>query len=66
MVTINEIKAAIRRLPADRLSELRAWFDEYNAQLWDRQIERDVEAGRLDLLAGAALEAHRAGRSTQR
>ena len=65
MVTVHEIEAAIRRLPADRLSELRAWFDEYDAELWDGQIERDVKAGRLDLLAEAALAAHRAGRSTQ-
>jgi len=44
------------------LAEFRAWFAEYDAELWDFQIERDVAAGRLDRLAEEALEDLREGR----
>ena len=26
------------------------WFEEFQAQVWDRQLEQDVKAGRLDAL----------------
>lgn len=38
------------------LAELRAWFLEYDSELWDRQIEEDVRAGRLDHLGKKALD----------
>jgi len=39
---------------------LTGWLSEKFAQNWDAQIEDDVSAGRLDELARAALEEHRA------
>jgi hypothetical protein len=65
MVTVTDIEEAIRSLPADRLSEFRAWFDEFDADRWDAQIEQDVSAGRLDKLANAALADHRIGRCSE-
>ena len=64
MGTIQEIEDAIQRLPAEELAELRAWFADYAAAAWDRQFERDVEAGRLDALAEEALSDLREGRCT--
>jgi hypothetical protein len=49
-MTIKEIEAAITQLPAQELAELMAWLQEYHAQAWDKQIEDDLEAGRLDAL----------------
>jgi hypothetical protein len=63
MSTVEEITAAIERLPADQVARVRAWLAEYAERLWDEQIERDERDGRLDALIDRALEEHRAGRT---
>ena len=55
MNTVSEIEAAIQRLSANDLEAFRVWFSEFDAAQWDRQIEQDVAAGRLDELADEAL-----------
>jgi hypothetical protein len=64
MTTVKEIAAAIRRLPKRDLASFRKWFAEFDAKLWDLQIQEDVAAGRLDKLAREALRDHKAGRTT--
>ena len=64
MSTIPEIEAAIRKLSREELSKFRAWFDEFDAEAWDRQLEEDARAGRLDRLAEEALRELREGRTT--
>jgi hypothetical protein len=64
MSTVKEIEDAIRQLPAEDLAALRAWFAEFDAEIWDRQFEQDVAAGRLDALADEALRDLREGRCT--
>lgn len=49
-MTVKEIETAIMQLSLDELLELSNWLAEYQAQVWDEQIEADLEAGRLDLL----------------
>jgi len=44
---------------------LRIWFAEYDSELWDMQLERDVVAGRLDQVAERAMRDHEAGKSTK-
>jgi hypothetical protein len=63
MSTVEEITAAIERLPADQVTRIRAWLAEYAERLWDEQIERDERDGRLDVLVERALKEHRAGRT---
>lgn len=63
MSTVEEITAAIERLPAEQVTRLQAWLAAYADQIWDEQIERDERAGRLDKLIDQALEEHRAGRT---
>jgi hypothetical protein len=65
MSTVQEIEHAIQNLSVADLAALRAWFAEFDAQRWDRQLEEDVAAGRLDALAEEALEDLRAGRCTE-
>ena len=65
MNTIQEIERAVERLGPDELAAFRAWFVSYDADAWDRQIEADVAAGRLDSLAEEALADLRAGRCTK-
>ena len=64
MTTVAEISGAVRRLPKRELARFRKWFAEYDAAVWDEQLERDVAAGRLDRLADEALRALKAGRTT--
>jgi len=55
MSTVHEIEQAIRNLGPQDLAELRDWFAAFDAELWDKQLEQDVGAGRLDWLADEAL-----------
>ena len=48
MSRVNEIEEAVLRLTAAELDAFRTWFAEFDATTWDRQIEDDVAAGRLD------------------
>jgi hypothetical protein len=49
-MSVKEIELAIVQLPSAELSELAVWFEEFWAEKWDKQIEEDVRAGRLDAL----------------
>jgi hypothetical protein len=66
MGTIKEIEDAVQRLSPVELDAFRAWFAEFDAAAWDRQIEDDFAAGRLDALGNEAVDDLRAGRSTER
>ena len=65
MTNVEEIKAAITQLSPQALEELREWYAEFDAQEWDKQIEADVEAGRLDSLAEDAIRSFRRGEATE-
>jgi len=64
MSTVHEIEQAIRALDANDFAALRDWFAALDAERWDRQLEGDVAAGRLDWLAEEALRDLREGRCT--
>ena len=49
-MSVREIEAAITKLSQRDLAELAVWFNTYHEAAWDRQIEQDLEAGRLDAL----------------
>ncbi len=61
-MSVKEIELAIEQLPPSELSELAQWFEEFHAQAWDKQIEQDIMAGKLDTLAEQARAEYRAGR----
>ena len=64
MGKIEKIEQEIEALSPDELAQFRAWFLEYDWAAWDRQIERDAKAGRLDDPAARALRDHAAGKTT--
>jgi hypothetical protein len=66
MSTLEEIEDAVRRLSSEELAAFRTWFAQLDAAAWDRQIEEDAAAGRLDALADEALNDLREGRCTDR
>ncbi len=61
-MSVQELEAAVIQLPTSELARFAAWFEEYQADLWDQQIERDVLAGRFDALAEEANREFDAGR----
>jgi hypothetical protein len=62
MQAVREIEQAVSRLPLEELASFRAWFDEFDAQMWDEQFEADVKSGKLDKLASQAIADFRAGK----
>jgi len=52
---------AIMRLPPPDFGEFRTWFENYAAQMWDKQIEKDLKAGRLDALLAEVDQEYEAG-----
>jgi hypothetical protein len=61
MGDIKSIEKAIEALPPAELAEFRRWFAEYDGAVWDKQIDADASAGKLDSLAAEALADYRAG-----
>ena len=63
MSTVAEIETALKKLPVKKARAVASWLQDYLDAQWDRQIEQDVAAGKLDKLAEQALAHHRAGRT---
>lgn len=62
MSAVQEIEQAVKRLSEQELARFREWFDEYDAQLWDDQMERDAKSGKFDRMAKQAIENFKAGK----
>jgi hypothetical protein len=65
MSKVKDIEQEVRELTPSELAAFRRWFLEFDAQVWDGQIEEDIREGRLDKLADEALASHRAGKSKE-
>lgn len=42
MSEIEQLEQKIQNLPEAELAKFREWFAEFDATVWDRQIERDA------------------------
>ncbi len=62
MIKVDEIQAAIESLPKEDYRLLRRWFSERDWEEWDKQIEADSKAGKLDFLTKEASEEKTNGR----
>ncbi len=45
MSEVEKIEKAVSHLSRKDLARFRAWYDEFEAKVWDRQFEDDVQAG---------------------
>jgi hypothetical protein len=43
------------------LAAFRRWYASFDAEVWDRQFEVDVNAGKLNALGDKALRPHTTG-----
>ena len=48
MSTVEEIEAAVRKLPSEEQYRLATRLQDVLWEAWDRQIEEDASSGRLD------------------
>ncbi len=51
MSSVEQIEAAILKLSPQELTQLADWVLDLDEQRWDEQLEKDMEAGKLDFLA---------------
>ena len=64
MGKIENIERQIEALSPEELAQFRAWFLEFDWAAWDRQLEADIQAGKLDQLVQKARRDHAAGETT--
>jgi hypothetical protein len=62
MTKLEKIEQDIALLSKADLKKLSTWLEEFNADLWDKQIENDAAAGKLDRLISAAKAQAAAGK----
>ena len=62
MSTVAEIENALQELPVNDARKVADWLQEYREQLWDKQIDADIDAGKLDPLWEKAKADIAAGR----
>jgi len=65
MKNLEEIQSTVAKLSREELSAFRNWFQVYDSDAWDREIEEDVAAGRLDAIADQAMRDFKEGRCTE-
>jgi hypothetical protein len=65
MTKVQALEREIETLSPEELAELRVWLDEWEAEAWDREIERDAASGKLDKLFEKSLADHHAGKSRE-
>ena len=56
MPDVKAIVDAVKALPPQDLAEFRRWFAEFDLAAWDKQLEGDLSAGKLDALLAEADE----------
>jgi hypothetical protein len=64
-MSITEIEQAIAELSPEELARFREWFEEFDARVWDEQIQNDAKTGKLDKIANKAIDEYRAGKSKE-
>jgi len=63
MISVEVLEKQITELDNESFSKLRDWFIEFEQSRWEKQIEADSNAGKLDFLIDAALAEHQAGKT---
>jgi hypothetical protein len=56
MTKLEKIEQEIETLSQADVGKLADWLEEYKSDLWDRQIEADAKAGKLDKFIAEARQ----------
>lgn len=62
IMSLAEIKSAVRELSPKELAELTAFISEEDNAVWNEQIEQDAASGKLDFLFQEAEDERQAGK----
>lgn len=62
MKTVEEIEQEIQELPPSGVARLSAWLMEYDATVWDKQMEEDAVSGNLNFLFEEAENERKTGK----
>ena len=65
MSEVEQLEKKVQSLSPQELSLFRAWFVEFDAQAWDRQIEADQKSGKLKALVEEARAEYKAGKARE-
>jgi hypothetical protein len=65
MTKVESLEREVEQLAPEELAAFRAWFVERDWQAWDRELEQDVAAGRLDRFADEALAEYERGETKE-
>ena len=61
MSRVEEIEAAIESLPPEEFAQLAQWIRDQDEDAWDRQMDADAAAGKLNFLIEEADREELAG-----
>jgi succinate dehydrogenase flavin-adding protein (antitoxin of CptAB toxin-antitoxin module) len=61
MTAVQSLEKQVKQLSTAELREFREWFQGWDSDAWDWQIEQDAQAGKLDALAVEALAEYKTG-----
>ena len=65
MSELEQLEQRIQKLSPDELAKFRAWFIEFDHLIWDKQIEADSKAGKLDGLIAEAFADFKSGKARE-
>ncbi len=65
MSELEQLEQEVLQLSPEDLARFRAWFLELEHRLWDKQIEADVAAGKLDHLIAEARAEFKTGKARE-
>lgn len=63
MIQVELLEQYITELDDNSFSKLRDWINEFDQARWDKKLETDSNAGKLDFLINSALAEHEAGKT---
>ena len=65
MSELELLEKRIQNLSPEELAKFREWFIEFDHLVWDKQIEADSKAGKLDDLVAEAMADYKAGKARE-
>lgn len=65
MTKVQLLEREVKKLGRSELAKFRRWFQEFDADAWDRQFERDASSGKLAAFAKEAVGEYNAGKTRE-
>lgn len=49
-MSVEQLEQEVSKLERDQFARFSAWFEQFRADAWDKQIARDAEDGKFDAI----------------